>query len=63
MNIIPTLRELQHAGIDAGAVLDACEAELTRAVPMAASESDQCDLVEDIDRVRRLREEWFGGEA
>lgn len=63
MNPVPTFRELEDAGADAGAILDACEAELERSIPMAANKIDRADLAADLKRVRTLRLQWFGGSA
>lgn len=63
MNAIPSLRDLEQAGHDAGALLDAYEADLERAIPMATNDGDKVALAADLKAVRALREEWFGGEA
>ena len=61
MKTIPTLRDLEEAGVDAGALLDAHEDELARSIPMTLNARDRLALAEDIKAIRALREEWFGG--
>lgn len=63
MRTLPTPRELEDAGKDAGALLDACESELERSISTAANKSDKGALADDLKQVRKLRAEWFGGAA
>lgn len=60
---IPTFQELEAAGADAGAVIDAAEFELIRAIPMAGNPDARKALVHDLRAVGNLREKWFGGAA
>ncbi len=59
MKALPTVRELEEAGTDAGAVLDACEAELERAIPMTADKEGRIALAADLERLHALRAERF----
>ena len=63
MSAIPTIHELEAAGHDAGALIDAAEWELERAIPMARNKADKSHLADDLERVRRLRAEYFAGAA
>ena len=64
MNALPTISELEAAGKDAGAILDAVEWDLERSIPMAANKADKSSLADDLKRVRELRQSYFaGGEA
>ncbi len=62
MSAVPTFAELERAGADAGAVIDSAEWELERAIPMAANKAARCALADDLKRVQRLREVYFGGD-
>lgn len=48
---LPTWDELSAAGIDAGAVLDACEAEFERACGAATDKATRTRLSDDVKRV------------
>lgn len=63
MSAIPTARDLEAAGADAGALLDAAEWELERSIPMAANSVDKTDLADDLKRIRKLRNSYFAGGA
>jgi hypothetical protein len=63
MSAVPTFAELESAGADAGSLLDATEAELERAIPMARNPADRSYFADQVKRVRQQRARWFGGEA
>ena len=63
MNRNPTVEQLQAAGIDADALLDAIQRELEQAIPMAANENARAGLEDDLKALNVLRDEWLGDAA
>lgn len=60
---IPTFADLEEVGHDAGALLDAIESELEIAVAMALHKEGRRSLAQDLKRLRKLRDRWFGDAA
>lgn len=60
MSRVPTLSELDELGTDAGKLLDATREEIARAIPMAASPVDRRGLVDELKRVDKLFDAYFG---
>lgn len=56
---IPTLKQLERAGADAGAVLDAVERDLELAIARS-TEENQYGLKKQLKRLHKRRDEWFG---
>lgn len=66
MNVLdklPTCRELDNLGHDAGAYLDAAQSDLERAIPMAANEASRQGLIDDLKAVKALRERYFSASS
>lgn len=60
MNAIPTFRDLDALGTDAGPYLDACIAEIEQAIPLARNKTDCDGLKDDLHRLNRLHRAYFG---
>ena len=56
---IPTVADLEAAGADAGALLDAAEAELERACAAAQDKATRRALSDDVNAVQAMREAYF----
>lgn len=58
---IPTIADLESAGADAGALMDATRWELERAIGAARDRSTKQGLADGLKRLDRLHDEYFGG--
>lgn len=63
MTTIPTIEQLEAAGADAGAVMDATRRDLERAIGMAQDKATRVKLADDLKALDRRHNEYFGGAA
>jgi len=62
MKRLPTMKDLDDVGHDAGALMDATRWELERAIASARSEADRASFVDDLKRLDKLHERYFGAQ-
>lgn len=60
MTNIPTIDQLEAAGADAGAIMDAARAELEQAIAAAPDKARRAELAQDVKALDRRHREFFG---
>jgi hypothetical protein len=58
---LPTIADLDAAGADAGALIDATRWELARAIGSSRDAATVRSLAEQVVTLEKLRDEYFGG--
>ena len=60
---IPSIEQLEAAGADAGALMDATRAELERAIESAQDKATRTAFADQLKALEQRHREYFGGNA